>query len=115
MIGIDIDIRPHNKKAIINYPLGKKIIMFEGSSVNDKIIEKVKKITKNKRVLVCLDSNHFHNHVLAELHAYALLVSAGSYCIVGDTGIEDFPRRTILNHPWGKGNNPKIAVWGFLR
>ena len=116
VVGIDIDIRPHNKKAILTHPLSKKIIMLEGSSTDKKIIQKVAEIAKNKkRVLVCLDSNHTHNHVLAELRAYAPLVNKGSYCIVGDTGVEDLPKGTTSDRPWGKGNNPKTAVRQFLK
>jgi len=116
VLGIDIDIRSHNKKAILTHPLSKKITMLEGSSIDEEIIRKVIEFAKSKkRVLVCLDSNHTHDHVLAELKAYAPLVSIGSYCIVGDTGIEDLPVGTILDRPWGKGNNPKTAVWEFLK
>ncbi|MHA1410887.1 MAG: CmcI family methyltransferase, partial [Candidatus Odinarchaeia archaeon] len=79
-------------------------------------IEKVAKLAKSKkRALVCLDSNHTHNHVLAELRAYTPLVGIGSYCIVGDTGIEDLPVGATPDRPWGKGNNPKTAVWEFLK
>ncbi len=115
VIGIDIDIRPHNKKAILAHPLSKKIIMLQGSSTNEKIVQEVTKIARKKRVLIRLDSNHTHNHVLAELLAYAPLVSVGSYCIVDDTGIEDLSAGIISDRPWGKGNNPKTAVWEFLR
>lgn len=116
VIGIDIDIRPHNKKAILAHPLSKKIKMIEGSSIDQKVIRKVSNFAvSKKKVLVCLDSNHTHNHVLAELRAYAPLVSIGSYCMVGDTGIEDLPAGIISDRPWGKGNNPKTAVWEFLR
>jgi len=116
VVGIDIDIRPYNKKAILAHPLSKKITMFEGSSIDKGIIRKVIKFAKSKKkVLVCLDSNHTHNHVLAELRAYTPLVSIGSYCIVGDTGIEDLPAGTTSDRPWGKGNNPKTAVWAFLK
>ena len=116
VIGIDIDIRPYNKKAVLNHPLGSKITMFEGSSIDEKIIRKVTMLAKDKkRALVCLDSNHAHNHVLAELRAYAPLVGVGSYCIVGDTGIEDLPRGLTSDRPWGKGNNPKTAVREFLK
>lgn len=116
VIGIDIDIRPHNKKAILAHPLGKKITMFEGSSIDEKIVQKVAEIAKSKKkIFVCLDSNHTHEHVLAELRAYAPLVSVGSYFIVGDTGVEDLPAGTTLSRPWGKGNNPKTAVREFLK
>jgi len=116
VLGIDIDIRPHNKEAILAHPMSKKITMFEGSSIDDGIIARVRKFARDKeRVLVCLDSNHTQKHVLAELRAYAPLVSVGSYCIVGDTGIEDMPEGTTPDRPWGKGNNPKTAVWEFLK
>lgn len=116
VIGIDIDIRAHNKKAILAHPLGKKITMFEGSSIDEGIVRKVAEFTKNKkRVLVCLDSNHTHDHVLAELRAYAPLVSIGSYCIVGDTAIENVSAATTLDRPWGKGDNPKTAAQKFLK
>ncbi len=115
-VGIDIDIRPHNKEAILAHPLSKKITMFEGSSIDEKIIENVRLFAKNyKRIMLCLDSNHTHEHVLAELRAYAPLVSVGSYCIVGDTVIEDAPESMCSNRSWGKGNNPKTAVWEFLK
>jgi cephalosporin hydroxylase len=90
--------------------------MIEGSSIDKKIIAQVKDRTENKKsVLVCLDSNHTHEHVLAELKAYAPLVSIGSYCMVGDTGVEDLPDGTTHDRPWGKGNNPKTAVREFLK
>lgn len=116
VVGIDVDIRPHNKKAILAHPLSKKIVMLEGSSIDEKIIQKVTNLAKNKKkVLVCLDSNHTHDHVLTELKAYAPLVSVRSYCIVGDTGVEDLPGGITSDRPWGKGNNPKTAVWEFLK
>jgi len=116
VLGIDIDIRPHNKKAILAHPMSKKITMFEGSSTDARIIARVREFAKAKeKVLVCLDSNHTHEHVLAELRVYAPLVSVGSYIIVGDTGIEDLPEGTTPDHLWGKGNNPKTAVCEFLK
>ncbi len=116
VVGIDIDIRSHNRKAILAHPLSNKIVIIEGSSIDKKVIEKVASHAKNKkRVLVCLDSNHTHDHVLAELNAYAPLVGIGSYCIVGDTAIEDVPGGTIRGRPWSNGNNPKTAVWEFLK
>ena len=116
VIGVDIEIRPHNKKAITEHPLNDKITLVEGSSIDEKIIQKVKELAKNKkRILIILDSNHTHDHVLAELRAYGPLVSKGSYCIVSDTGVEDLPEGSTSNRPWGKGNNPKTAVWEFLK
>ncbi len=116
VLGIDIDIREHNKKAIEAHPMSKKITMFQGSSIDEEMIQKVHEFAKSgKRILVCLDSNHTHDHVLSELKAYASLVSIGSYCCVFDTLIEDMPEGSFPNRPWNKGNNPKTAVWEFLK
>lgn len=116
VVGIDIDIRSHNKKTIAEHPLSSKIITIEGSSVDEIIVSQVKQIAdKKNKVMVFLDSNHTHDHVLAELRAYAPLITKGSYFMVGDTGIEDLPDGTTSNRPWGKGNNPKTAVWEFLK
>jgi cephalosporin hydroxylase len=116
VLGIDIDIREHNKNEIEKHPLSKKIIMFEGSSIDEDMINKVHKFAKQgKKILVCLDSNHTHSHVLAELEAYANLVSVGSYCVVFDTIIEDMPAKSFPNRPWEKGDNPKTAVWEYLK
>lgn len=115
VLGVDIDIREHNKKAIEEHPMSKKITMYEGSSIDAKMIDKVKEFAQTgKRVLVCLDSNHTHEHVLAELQAYAELVSVGSYCVVFDTLIEDMPQG-FYDRPWDKGDNAKTAVWEFLK
>lgn len=116
VLGIDVEIRPHNKEAILAHPMSKKITLFEGSSIDEEIIVRTREFAKSKeRVLVCLDSCHTHEHVLAELRAYAPLVSIGSYIIVGDTGIEDLPDGTTSDRPWGKRNNPKTAIWEFLK
>lgn len=116
VLGIDIEIRPHNKEAIKAHPLSKKITLLEGSSIGDAMTKQVHAIAaQHKRVLVCLDSNHTHDHVLAELEAYAPLVSSGSYCLVGDTIIEDAPASMTAKRPWGKGNSPKTAVWEYIR
>lgn len=116
VIGIDVDIRPHNKKNITDHPLSKKITMLEGSSVDDAIVSKVRAMAQqHKRVMVFLDSNHTHDHVLAELEAYAPMVSKGSYCMVGDTIIDDAPETMTSERPWGKGNSPKSALREYLR
>jgi len=116
VLGIDIDIREHNLQAINDHPMSKRISMIEGSSIAPEIIEQVKAKAENKqRILVCLDSNHTHDHVLAELESYAPLTSVGSYCIVFDTLIEDMPAELFSDRPWGKGNNPKTAVWEYLK
>jgi cephalosporin hydroxylase len=115
VLGIDIDIRAHNRKAIENHPLAGRIDMIEGSSISDETIQKVRDAAAGfSRVLVCLDSNHTHDHVLAELVAYAPTVSRGSYCIVFDTIVEDLPDGMFPGRPWSRGNNPKIAVYTYL-
>lgn len=115
VLGIDIDIRPHNRAAIEAHPMASRIQMIQGSSIAPEIIEQVKQTAKGyERVLVCLDSNHTHHHVLAELEAYAPLTSTGSYCVVFDTIIEDLPADMFPDRPWGPGNNPKTAVREFL-
>ena len=115
VLGIDIDIRAHNRAAIEAHPMSSRIQMIQGSSVAPDIIQQVRAVAADhSRVLVCLDSNHTHEHVLAELEAYAPLVSLGSYCVVFDTIIEDMPEDFFPDRPWGKGNNPKTAVWDFL-
>lgn len=116
VLGIDIDIRPHNRTAIEAHSMFKRISMIEGSSVAPEIIRHATEAAKGKkRVMVCLDSNHTHDHVLAELRAYASLTSVGSYCVVFDTVIEDLPENMYPDRPWGPGNNPKSAVHEFLK
>ena len=116
VLGVDIDIRAHNRAAIDAHPLRSRIDMIQGSSIAAEVAEKVRECAKGKkRVLVSLDSNHTHDHVLEELKLYAPLVTAGSYCIVFDTIIEDLPEGVFPDRPWGKGNNPKTAVWEFLK
>lgn len=115
VVGVDIDIRPHNRAAMEAHPLRGRIDMIEGSSIAPEIVAKVKEIAKGfDRVMVFLDSNHTHDHVLAELEAYAPIVTPGSYCIVYDTLIEDMPAGQYSDRPWDKGNNPKTAVWKYL-
>jgi cephalosporin hydroxylase len=115
VVGIDIEIRPHNREAIEAHPMFRRISMIEGSSIAPDITEAVAERARGRnRVLVCLDSNHSHDHVLAELEAYAPLVSPGSYCVVFDTVVEDAPDLSPADRPWGKGDNPKTAVWHYL-
>lgn len=116
VLGIDIDIRAHNRAAIESHPMASRIQMIQGSSISPEIIGQVKEIARNyKKVLICLDSNHTHDHVLAELDAYAPLTSVGSYCVVFDTIVEDMPASMFPDRPWGPGNNPKTAVWEYLK
>ncbi|HVZ97593.1 MAG TPA: CmcI family methyltransferase, partial [Chitinophagaceae bacterium] len=116
VLGIDIDIRKHNRKKIEEHPMYKRIHMLEGSSISEETIEQVKQFTKNKRtVLVCLDSNHTHEHVSAELNLYSPFVTIGSYIVVFDTIVEDLPPHYLPGRFWGIGNNPKTAVHEFLK
>jgi len=115
-LGIDIDIRAHNRTAIEAHAMYPRIQMIEGSSIAPEVISQVHKIAADYScILVCLDSMHTHDHVLAELEAYASLVTPGSYCVVFDTIIEDMPDDMFTDRPWGKGNNPKTAVWEYLK
>lgn len=115
VVGVDIDIRPHNRAAIEAHPLSKRISLLQGSSIGADIISQVKaRAAGKKNVLVFLDSNHTHAHVLAELRAYAPLVTRNSYCVVFDTVIEDMPASMFPDRPWGPGNNPKTAVQQWL-
>ncbi|PZP91657.1 MAG: cephalosporin hydroxylase [Variovorax paradoxus] len=117
VLGVDIEIRPHNRQAIESHPMAHRIRLIEGSSTAPEVVAQVRAAAAGKqRVLVFLDSNHTHEHVLAELNAYADLVSVGSYCVVFDTFVEDMPDDYVwTERPWGKGNNPKTAVWEYLR
>ena len=116
VLGIDIDIRSHNRDAIEAHPMARRIDMIQGSSVALEIVARVKAAAAGKsRVLVSLDSNHTHTHVLAELEAYAPLTSIGSYCVVFDTVIEDMPAGMFPDRPWGPGGNPKTALFEYLK
>jgi cephalosporin hydroxylase len=116
VIGVDIDIRSHNRLAIEAHPMSKRITMIEGSSIAPDTVEKVRALAAGRRkILVCLDSNHTHDHVLSELEFYAPMTSVGSYCIVFDTVVEDVPAEMSADRPWGPGNNPKTAAREYLR
>lgn len=115
VLGVDIDIRAHNREAIEAHPMASRIAMVQGSSIAPQVIDQVREFAKGyQRVLVCLDSMHTHEHVLAELQAYAPLVSEGSYCVVFDTFVEDMPPKFFADRPWDVGNNPKTAVREWL-
>lgn len=116
VLGLDIDIRKHNRDAIETHPMASRIQMIQGSSIAPEVVAQVKQIASDyKKIMVCLDSNHTHEHVLAELEAYAPLTSVGSYCVVFDTIVEHMPAEMFPDRPWGPGDNPKTAVWEYLR
>ena len=115
VVGIDVDIRPHNRKAIEEHPMAPRIRLVEGSSTDPSTLERVFALTAGRGpILVILDSNHTHEHVLAELETYSPLVQSGSYLVVLDTVIEQMPKSLFPDRPWGPGNSPGSAVQTFL-
>lgn len=115
VIGLDIDIRAHNRAAIEAHPMASRIQMFQGSSIDPAVVQQVRAAAQGyKKVLVFLDSMHTHDHVLGELDAYATLVTPGSYCVVFDTFVDDMPPKFFADRPWDVGNNPKTAVRAWL-
>ncbi len=116
VIGIDIDIRAHNRSAIEAHPMSSRIEMLQGSSIAEEVIQQVHDRARGfKKVMVFLDSMHTHDHVLAELDAYGVLVTSGSYCVVFDTFVEDMPEKFFADRPWDVGNNPKTATRQWLQ
>jgi cephalosporin hydroxylase len=116
VLGIDIDIREHNRREIEAHPMIRRIKMLQGSSIDETTVSQVKSIAEGKQVvMVCLDSNHTHSHVLDELKYYAPFVTKGSYLVVFDTIVEDLPDNYLPGRPWSQGDNPKTAVFEFLR
>ncbi len=115
VVGVDIDIRAHNRAAIEAHPMSGRITMLEGSSITSEMAARVAETAAgSETVLVVLDSNHTHDHVLTELELYAPLVTPGSYCIVFDTIVEDLPAAAFPDRPWAPGNSPKTAVRDYL-
>jgi cephalosporin hydroxylase len=115
VIGLDIDIREHNRAAIEAHPMASRVQMFQGSSIDPAVVQQVRAAAQGyKKVLVFLDSMHTHDHVLGELDAYATLVTPGSYCVVFDTFVDDMPPKFFADRPWDVGNNPKTAVRAWL-
>ncbi len=116
VLGVDIDIRDHNRAAIENHPMANWISMIQGPSLDHDVVAKVNDFAKNyERILVCLDSNHTHEHVLGELEAYAPLTSKGSYCLVFDSIVDDLPADMFPDRPWAPGDNPKTAIRDYLK
>jgi len=116
VVGIDVDIRSHNRKAIEQHPMAHRITMIEGSSTSLNVIEQLREIVKShSRVMVVLDSLHTHDHVLAELRLYSRFVTEGCYLVLPDTFIEYFPPGYFANRPWDVGNNPMTALRQFLK
>ena len=114
VMGVDIDIRPHNRREIESHPLARRIDLVEGSSIDGSVVGVVDAWAGGRRTLVVLDSHHTHDHVLAELRAYAHLVGKDSYIVVMDTTLDDVPPNFAGERPWGPGNSPKSAVHAFV-
>lgn len=115
VVGVDVDIREHNRVEIERHPMAKRIRMIQGSSVDEGVVREVASHAEGRRtVLVMLDSNHTHEHVMRELELYAPLVTPGSYLIVYDTVVELMPEDMYPDRPWGRGDNPLTAVREFL-
>jgi cephalosporin hydroxylase len=116
VLGIDIDIREHNRLAIQRHPMAKRISLFQGSSIEQPAVRRAYDVARGKRrVIVALDADHTHNHVARELALYSPLVTKDSYLVVFDTVIEDLPAEFFAGRPWGRGNNPRTAVAEFLK
>jgi cephalosporin hydroxylase len=115
VLGVDIDIREENRRAIDAHPFADGITMLQGSSIDPSVVARVETIAAHyERVMVVLDSLHTHAHVLAELEHYAPLVSPGCYLVVLDTCIEHMPADAFPDRPWSQGDNPMTAVHAFL-
>lgn len=114
VVGVDVDIRAHNRHEIESHPMSRRIRLVQGSSTEQRTVEQVRNFVAGRRAMVVLDSNHTHEHVSRELELYSSFVSEGCYLVVFDTLIEDMPAHLVGDRPWGPGNNPKTAVWSFL-
>lgn len=115
IIGVDIDIRKHNKKKIESHSLFKNILMYEGSSIDLNTFNKIKKnIIKKNKVLVILDSNHSKDHVLKELELYSKIVTKGSFIIACDGIQKDMKNAARSKSDWNL-NNPITAIKKFIK
>lgn len=117
IIGIDIFIPPDLKQRLTAFgSLSDRITLIEGSSIAETTVDKVKSMVGDARdILVILDSDHSHEHVLSELKAYSGFVGKGHYLVCSDTIVEDIPSQEHRPRSWGPGNNPQTALSEFLR
>ncbi|OQA00607.1 MAG: Rhamnosyl O-methyltransferase precursor [Planctomycetes bacterium ADurb.Bin401] len=117
IIGIDTYIPDDLRERLNSHgKISQRITLINGSSVEQTTVDKVRAIIGDCReVMVVLDSFHTHEHVLNELRLYSPLVGKGFYLVCGDTIVEDIPEQTHRTRPWGRGNNPKTALWQFLK
>ena len=116
VIGIDIFIPPDLRQRLSSHgKLSERLVLIEGDSTSSDTLSQLKELLGgSKKILVILDSNHTHEHVLNELRTYAPLVGNGQYLICGDTIVEYMPPQDHVSRPWGPGNNPATAVKEFL-
>ncbi|OFW11412.1 MAG: cephalosporin hydroxylase [Acidobacteria bacterium RIFCSPLOWO2_02_FULL_67_36] len=115
VVGVDVEIRSHNRAAIETHPMSKRIGLIEGSSTDEAVLRQVRERARGRqRVLVTLDSSHTHEHVRQELQVYSPLIKKDGYLVVFDTVIEEMPDGSIQDRPWGRGNSPGTAVQAFL-
>lgn len=115
VVGVDIEIRPHNRKAISEHPLAGMISLLEGSSIDPAVVAKVRSHVRSEdRVLIVLDSNHTRAHVLRELEVYAPLVTVGSYIVATDGIMKDLVGAPRAKSEWGE-DNPYEAAKDFLK
>jgi cephalosporin hydroxylase len=116
VIGVDVEIRPHNRAAIEAHRLAPLIELIEGDSASPEVVADVRsRVRPGEKVLVVLDSDHTKEHVLAELEGYAPLVSPGSYLVAMDGHIMERAVGLPRSAPDWATNNPKAAVAEFVR
>jgi len=116
VVAVDLNLYDHVAQRIMSYPFSDRVHLYKGSSTDPAIAAKVKAHVKlGKKVMVLLDSNHTHQHVLDELRIYAPLVTKGQYLVVSDTIVEDIPPQKHRLRPWGPGNNPKTALRQYMK
>ena len=114
VIGVDVEIRPHNREAIESHPLSSLITLIEGSSIDPSVVNEVKsQIGRDEKVMVMLDAAHQKQHVLAELAAYSTLVNPGSYIVAMDGIMENLAGAPRSNEDW-TWNNPRQAALEFV-
>ena len=115
VIGIDVTIPAHNRDAIMSTPVSHRITLIEGSSSDPEVFEQISsQIPEGSNILLVLDSNHTHDHVLAELKLWSPLLQKGNFIIVSDTIVEVIPEQKHRPRPWGPGNNPMTGMQEFL-
>ena len=116
VVAIDLNLYDHVSKQIMDYPFSSRIHLYKGSSTDPGVVARVKSHVKaGQSVMVLLDSNHTHEHVLDELRTFGPMVTKGQYVVVSDTVVEDMPAQTHRPRAWGPGNNPQTALRAYLK